>query len=158
MFKALLKKAEEVRRATDPYLLMLELSKDKEFTKLITDLNTESQLYDEGINSEGEKLSDVAGGYSAYTIRQKELKGQPIDRVTLKDTGRFYRSFRVTFIDGDLSITAFSLKESRTGTIDLRDVWGPEIIGLTEDNLDLVITVALKKVKENIKRNLKIAA
>lgn len=133
---------------------MLELSKDKEFAQLIVDLNTQSQLYDEGINWKGQKLSDIGGEYAPYTIEQKEKKGQPTDRITLNDTGDFYDSFRVTFIGGDFLITANPYK----GDTNLFKEWGLEIVGLTDENMDLVVTVAQKKVIEIIKRNLKLAA
>lgn len=154
MFQQLRNQAERVNAALDPYLLMLALSKDKEFTDLIIKLNTESQLYDQGIDSEGKSLSDIGGGYSPRTIEIKQEEGQPTDRVTLKDTGEFYRSFRVTFIDGDLLIHANPYK----GDVNLYREWGLNIVGLTQDNLDLVITVAQKKCIEIIRNNLKLAA
>lgn len=154
MFKQLLKQSERVRKAANTYLLMLEISKDKEFIKLIIDLNTESQLYEEGINSLGEKLSEIGGDYSPITIQKKEQKGQPTDRITLKDTGKFYKSFRVYFSGGDLIIVANPYK----GDTNLYEDWGKEIIGLTDENLDLVKTVAQKKLLEIINKKIKLAA
>jgi hypothetical protein len=129
---------------------MLELSKDRELKKLIVDLNTQSQLYDEGINRDGISL----GEYSAYTIQKKEELGQPTDRITLKDTGDFYKTFKVEFIAGDLIIYADPFKTSHGITTDLVREFGKEIIGLTDDNLDLVVTVMQKKVIEIIKKQL----
>lgn len=154
MFQKLIEEAERIKRATDSYLLMLELSKDREFTKLITDLNTESQLYDKGIDRDGNSL----GEYSAYTIIKKEEKGQPTDHVTLKDTGDFYHSFKVVFIDGSLVIFTNPFKTSNGITTNLFREWGVEIIGLTQENLDLIITVAQKKVINIIRKQLKKAA
>ena len=57
------------------------------------------QLYNYGQDAKGKDLKTYAalGGrvYGNYTIQQKQLKGQPTDRVTLKDTGKFYDTFKV---------------------------------------------------------------
>lgn len=115
---------------------MRVLSQDRSFTDYIIELNTQSQLFDKGIDSTGRSLEDVGGGYSPYTIEIKKSKGQPTDRVTLKDTGDFYQSFRV-YLDSrsDLVITADTIKD----TTDLLREWGKDIIGLTQDSLELLV-------------------
>jgi hypothetical protein len=52
-------------------------------------LNTEDQLYNNGITADGLLLGD----YSPFTVKQKEEKGQRHDHITLNDTGIFYKSF-----------------------------------------------------------------
>jgi len=39
---------------------------------------------------EYEDGSAISPGYTRFTILQKQIKGQPYNRVTLKDTGEFY--------------------------------------------------------------------
>lgn len=75
------------------------------------------RLYDKGTTAEGEKLrTDFAksnnkklkgnlGFYSKNTESIKKGKDQPIDKVTLKDTGEFYESFKTTF-KTDLDVSA----------------------------------------------------
>lgn len=77
----------------------------------------QTRLYEKGTTAEGEKLrTDFAkssnkrlkgekGFYSKNTERIKKGKGQTIDRVTLKDTGEFYESFKTTF-KTDLDVSA----------------------------------------------------
>lgn len=60
-------------------------------------LNTE-QMY-EGQLSTGEAITP---SYSANTVKIKKKKGQPYDRVTLKDTGDFYRGYHLQVISGEL--------------------------------------------------------
>lgn len=58
----------------------------------IVDLNAEEQLFEQGINRLGVEISDYAP-YSPVTIAIKEAKGQPTNRVTLRDEGDFESSF-----------------------------------------------------------------
>lgn len=104
---------------------------------MIIGLNTKGQL-EKGINSKGESLASVGGGYSPITIDIKRAKGQPVDRVTLKDTGDFYDTFNVQVREGEIVITANTIKDDD----DLIDRWGSDIIGLTDENLDKLIIFA----------------
>ena len=58
----------------------------------IIDMNAEEQLFEQGINRLGVEISDYAP-YSPVTIAIKEAKGQPTNRVTLRDEGDFESSF-----------------------------------------------------------------
>lgn len=58
----------------------------------IVDMNAEEQLFEQGINRLGVDIMDYAP-YSPLTIAIKEEKGQPTNRVTLRDTGDFEASF-----------------------------------------------------------------
>ena len=51
---------------------------------IITDMNSEDQLYEQGINRLGVNIMDYAP-YSPLTIEIKKEKGQPYNRVTLRD-------------------------------------------------------------------------
>lgn len=112
------------------------------FKQEIIRLNTQEQLFKLGIDAQGEKLVSAFAHfghvYSDYTMLLKEQKGQPIDRVTLKDSGDFYESFRVILEGDDIVITANTLKDDN----DLIEVWGEDIIGLTEENLQIIIDKA----------------
>jgi len=100
---------------------MLFLFQTADFRKLIIDLNTIDQLYNEGIDSLGNSL----GEYSAYTKSIKGAKGQRTDHITLKDTGEFYNSFRVILSGNKLQIVANPIKEDtnlfREFGIDIED-------------------------------------
>lgn len=114
----------------------------------IVEMNVE-QLYDYGMNSLGIRI-DTYEPYSPYTVRIKQEKGQPYDRVTLRDTGDFHKSFEVVFEPVGFYITATDYK-----TQDLIDRYGARIFGLTPENKqDLTIKYVVPVVREEIKREL----
>lgn len=114
----------------------------------IVEMNVE-QLYDYGMNSLGIRI-DTYEPYSPYTVRIKQEKGQPYDRVTLRDTGDFHKSFEVVFEPMGFYITATDYK-----TQDLIDRYGARIFGLTPENKqDLTIKYVVPVVREEIKREL----
>lgn len=111
--------------------LVDELGEHSEFIDLIIELNTKNQLYDKGVNSKGESIGD----YSLYTKAIKDNNGQITDHVTLNDTGAFYESFKV-YVNSqkDFVISADTIKD----TSDLIVDWGKEILGLTEESLNIL--------------------
>lgn len=92
----------------------------KEFERL----NTE-QLY-MGITSEGKEITPA---YAASTIVRKKSKGQPYDRVTLRDTGQFYQKLDAyadnnkIYIDSDVDYSKY-----------LAEKYTDKIFGLSKDN------------------------
>jgi len=119
--------------------IALRISNTIAFKTYVIKLNTEglpsSQLYELGEDSTGRKLEDIGGSYSPYTVKEKLRKGQPIDRVTLKDTGDFYATFKVIPFKGGFTIEANTIKDRQN----LENDWGTEIIGLNQENLQRVI-------------------
>lgn len=111
--------------------LLKHLSESKDFTDLIIELNTQKQLFNKGIDSTGKSLESIGGFYSFETVNIKNEKGQPTDRVTLKDSGDFYNSFRVFLNNKGFVITADTIKD----TDNLIDRWGADILGLTDESL-----------------------
>lgn len=95
---------------------------------LVLDMNTKDQLFERGINSKGEKINPP---YTPFTVRQKRIKGQPTDRVTLRDEGDFHSSFYMKRSAEQIEISA---TDSKTEAL----VWqyGDEIFGLSPDNLE----------------------
>ena len=104
--------------------------------KFIINLNTRVQLFRQGENSLGVKLSDVGGEYTTSTKLTKKKKGQPTNRVTLYDTGDFYDSFTVEpTASADFIIDSDPMK----GSYDLFSRWGEDVEGLNEENMQLVL-------------------
>ena len=88
--------------------------------------------------------------YTPYTIEVKTIKGQPTDRVTLRDTGEFHESFYI-----EASDTQFVIKAHDWKTEKLIRTYGREILGLTRENLNELIhsyiyPELLSKAKETI--------
>lgn len=115
----------------------------------IIDMNAEQQLYEQGVNTYGVKIMDYKP-YQPLTIRIKREKGQPVDRVTLRDTGDFQSSFYL-----EVGNEQFEIKANDWKTDDLIKKYGREILGLTDENLseliwDFIYPDILGKAKSEI--------
>lgn len=118
---------------------------------IIVEMITQQQLYEQGIEGRGIEISSYAP-YAESTIRKKIKKGQPTNRVTLKDTGDFYKSLRIEFDDKGFYITSNDFKSPY-----LLKKYGPTIFRLTDENLKTLIrkyirpalTVKLKEYLQN---------
>lgn len=97
---------------------------------VIIDMNTQDQLYEQGITATGISIADYEP-YSDYTVEMKMMKGQPADRVTLRDEGDFHRSFEVETDNEKMMIVASDRK-----TILLLHRYGEDIMGLTQENIE----------------------
>ena len=100
---------------------------------IIHELVSEEQLYEKGVNSYSVKISDYKP-YSPYTVTIKKEKGQPSNRVTLRDSGDFHESFYVNITD-----TYFEVLATDPKTGDLIKKYGKEILGLTEENISEIL-------------------
>ena len=117
--------------------------------KLIVNYNAEEQLYKLGEDSKG---SIIKPAYSRATVKLKRAKGQPINRVTLRDTGKFHKTLIVTpfedyvEISSNISYSKYLLKK-----------YGDNILGIQEELLkDFVKLYVLPKLKEEAKRKLEL--
>lgn len=99
----------------------------------IVDMNAEEQLFEQGINRLGVEISDYAP-YSPVTIAIKEAKGQPTNRVTLRDEGDFESSFFL-----EVGTKQFEIKASDWKTEELIKKYGRQILGLTDENIAILI-------------------
>lgn len=109
------------------------------------DLNR-SQLID-GQNIDG---SEIEPAYSRITVSYKKAKNQLFDRVTLKDTGAFHKSFTVTAKTDSFVINATDSKKNK-----LQKKYGEKILGLSEENKNLFARFGLrqqliKQIKQKI--------
>jgi pectin methylesterase-like acyl-CoA thioesterase len=115
----------------------------------IVQLNTIDQLFDKGIDS----LNKSLGKYANTTIElYKKPKGQKYSNITLKDTGDFYRSFKVEVTKDSIKINANPIKEDNN----LFDDFGAEIVGLTTQNRMRVSEMILNKIIIYVKKQLQI--
>jgi hypothetical protein len=120
---------------------------DEAFEVFAIDKNKIEQLYNVGEDSNG----NVLESYTANTRSIKIRKGQPTDRTTLKDTGEFYDTFKLTFnFDLDFEISA------NDGDKGLFDRYGKDIIGWTKENTnDIKEYIQKRFLEETIKRTFK---
>lgn len=108
----------------------------------LIDLNAFFQLYEKGVNALGVEIASYEP-YSMYTVSIKGMLGQPADRVTLKDTGDFHDSFYVIYREDEFEITASDDKREA-----LVNRYGPEIFGLTPENMEVVRNDIIKPYLE----------
>jgi hypothetical protein len=83
-----------------------------------------------GVLSDGKSIQRIGAKYKGYapmTIKIKEKKGQPTDRITLKDQGDFYFE---TFADARPEGFYVSSADSKTDS--LEQAYGEKIFGLSE--------------------------
>jgi hypothetical protein len=113
------------------------IGNNKEIQKEILDLNRITQLFLKGEDSKGVDLNTMTQsgfGYSQRTIENKRRKNLPTNRVTLFDTGKFYKSFRLVIQPKYMDIVA----QPNKGDSNLFDDFGDDIVGLSEDSLELL--------------------
>ena len=112
-----------VSKAADGYDSAVDfIFADEGFVKMMTDLEKE-RLFS-GYNAFDWKIGPP---YAPFTVRLKKQKGQPSDRVTLKDTGDFYEGFIVERKGDSVIFTSTDWKTS-----DLVEKYGKDIFGLSE--------------------------
>ena len=96
------------------------------------------QLNDYGIDANSKKMetlsADTRHVYSLWTIKTKLEKGQPYDKVTLYDTGRFQDSFKMVIHTNRYEITANFDKKDGSIWDNLDTKY--EVLGLTDENIN----------------------
>ena len=113
---------------------LYQIFSDNTLQVQILDLNTESQLYDQGINSEGDQIGEYSMMTKAYwkPLAASEGRDGRTDHITLKDTGEFYASFRFINDSDGFIISANTLKEDGN---DLAVIYGSTILGLSSESM-----------------------
>jgi hypothetical protein len=119
--------------------LSFDFGLNSEISNKIIELNTIGQLYEQGVDSKDNSL----GLYSDFTIETKIFKNERFDHVTLKDTGSFYNSFKVTSDRGEITITANDVADY---DIPLTAKYGKDIIGLTDESLQIIIEMIRPRI------------
>jgi hypothetical protein len=113
----------------------------------ITEFNR-NQLF-EGKRATG---TEIKPEYAEFTILIKDQKGQPTDRVTLKDTGSFYESIFV-----DVNSETFDIYASDEKTEKLERKYGKTIFGLSKNNRSQYVQYTFfPELKKRIESKLKL--
>ena len=111
------------------------------YGSVIREIQTEDQLY-KGKRSDG---SIIRPAYTPFTIRIKLKKGQPVDRVTWKDTGRLYEELSVKAYDDYLEI-----KTSVPYAEKLFEKYGDNVLGIQQELLkDFLNNYILPNLKKS---------
>ena len=110
---------------------------------LITHLNTDEQLGKERIDSLGARL----GTYSIF-----DEKGRGGQFINLNDTGDFWNSWLVDVKENGIVISADPFKEETN----LFEEYGIDVLGLTDNNLQIFINEARKLFIQYYRKHLPI--
>lgn len=146
-----------------------KIASEKEVKDLVIRLNTKgektSQLYIKGEDSLGNILQGfsgvnwlVDGRYAAFTVSEKIRKGQRYSNPTLENKGDFYKSFIVVPFKGGFTINAdFNVTGDQGERGNLLDTMrnGIDILGLNDENLQILRGVYKEKTLEVLKEKLK---
>lgn len=95
-----------------------------------------------GIDSQKKQIKP---DYTDYTKSIKQAKGQPTNRVTLKDEGDFYKSITYKADAKGVEYKATDIK-----TTALEEKYGEEILGLTDDNIFEVVNLIENEIADNL--------
>lgn len=124
--------------------LLDEVFKQSEVKGTMIEFN-QDQLQD-GTDALGQVISTIGGSpYRAKTVIIKRKKGQPTNKVTLKDTGEFYQTFKVVFVKDGYEITA----DFQKGDENILDNFGSQydFMGLDLESLtELCFEVVLPRL------------
>lgn len=121
---------------------MADIMKDERLKRYYIELNQE-QLHDSGTDSNG---NPIIPPYSRRTMEIKRRKGQVSDHVTLKDTGKFYKSFKITVFRGGFIIDADGQKQETN----LFDKYGIDILGLDDNSMIQFQDVLAREIRTKI--------
>ena len=86
--------------------------------------------------------------YTSTTKRIKSIKGQPIDRVTLKDTGAFHKSIK---FEVSKTITQLNATDPKTDKLEAKY---QNILGLSESTDTFVIENIIERVNPKLFKKL----
>lgn len=114
---------------------IIEASKEETIQSILRDIVEENDHILEDLNRDqlfrGKNIdgTDIEPEYTDFTKQLKALKGQPTDRVTLKDRGELYASIRVKTFD-----QVFEMVASDPKTPELFLKYGKLWLGLSEES------------------------
>lgn len=125
--KSLSEKANSLRAIQrDIDAFVMEFISENE-QKILDDVR--DQLY-KGLYADGGQIRPV---YATSTVVRKLRKRQPVDRVTLRDTGDFYES---AFIEKDIDQFYIQFEDEKTRS--LTEKYSTRIAGVSDESLSWI--------------------
>jgi len=132
------------------YSLLDEVFKTNQVQSTMIEFN-QDQLK-AGYDSTGQFINTSGGSpYRLYTVKIKQTKGQPVNKVTLYDTGEFYKTFKVKIVKDGYLITANfekedgSILDNFSNNFDFMGLDNEGIQELTEQFILPILTKLLRK-------------
>lgn len=119
------------------------------FDKLIPEIEDYNvEQLNKGIKSDGNRIKPE---YRPKTVIIKQKKGQPTDRVTLKDYGDFHNQIRVKKYATKFELVSYDEKSEK-----LQEKYTPDILGITNENLAKIRLEIFNKLQKDVKRIFKV--
>ena len=147
-FEAILQLTDRIAKL-DEGLLLRNFVSIPAVQKFILDLNRRDQLFNKGIDSKNRAL----GVYAPSTINSKQERGVPVPsdfHITLFDTGEFYSTFVIIPGKDFFEIDANPIREDTN----LFDDFGEDIIGLNDENLQVLIDFFKETIQLRVREQL----
>ncbi len=147
-FEAILQLTDRIAKL-DEGLLLRNFVSIPAVQKFILDLNRRDQLFNKGIDSKNRAL----GVYTPFTINSKQERGVPVPsdfHITLFDTGEFYSTFVIIPGKDFFEIDANPIREDTN----LFDDFGEDIIGLNDENLQVLIDFFKETIQLRVREQL----
>ena len=123
--KGLIEELENFKEKINAYLEAATM----EAEDMILEMNM-SQLYDSGEKSNGVRITPE---YAPSTVQRKKKKGQPTNRVTLRDSFDWQSSFFIHY-----NPDGFEIKAADWKTEILKKRYGDEILGLQDEMVNIL--------------------
>ena len=123
---------------------------------VIKDYIINKQLFREGIDGTGKKITPLKGKtqngfYARLTIKLKKEKGDPTDRVTLRDTGEFYAHIQV-----DAFSDRFEISSNVSHDKKIIERYGIDVLKVTHENLsEFMQKYFIKNSKDHVDKTSK---
>lgn len=153
MFGSLKKLCDNVKNL-DSNKILLTIWFDKNIQDYILDLNRLNQLFKDGVDANSELLGYYSGA-TEWITRGKNYqygglssKKTSADHITLYDTGAFYASFRIIVQKDGFKVYANSIVDDGN---DLTEIYGENIIGLTNESTEQLAIKILPMVVKNVR-------
>jgi hypothetical protein len=124
---------------------------DRTLQAQIIDLNTYGQLYDKGVDANGNSLGDYSTAtiYGTSKFAGKIEKGARYDHITLSDSFDMYNSWRFINESDGFTLRADTIKD---GT-DLENSFG-KIVGLTSESRSEIIPEVRERLIGEVRKEL----
>jgi len=120
-------------------------------------LKLNREQLNEGKGAKGQQLrtdkSIYPNVYTPFTIAVKQKKGQPFNKVTLKDTGKFHSSLKVEPFPGHAAITGDTAKPD--GDME-ENIDVSSALGIMPDNMQELIMSVVPQMQREIRKELRI--
>lgn len=138
--------------ALDQNKFMNKILADKTLQAQIVDLNTNVQMYEQGVDSKGVSLGEYSYAtiYGTSQYEGKKEKGQRYDHITLQDTGDMYATEEV-ILDGEggFILTMDTEKSGKDITKNPKQNFS-NIVGLTDESIEEILPEIQENLSEDI--------